>query len=681
MGDDRELQQTSIPMPVNETSHPPRPTAADLASENVPKASLLGHPGGDTPPPEAHRKMNAGESILFVLALVIFIPLYLIYALVVYLVCSKDVSDKSTSGGVPDGEKPSFQHRVREFEGTAVQAAKLAAVVHSRFVILLMIWLLINLGVRSLRKKIILGSELWKWTLLIVIIFCGYSVISMVTSLVLHYFTKAYEKRKSAVYYAEGLRRSVNFLLLWISVILTWHFYFRSRKGLRETGHIDILFHIIRWSLVSFLIFRICWLLKNILLLKWKAQAVYDRFSDRILRAGFQWYFLGLLSGTNWDIFKPKAEKNGPSKDTLQDEETAFSQERRANVDSKEKKKATKEKKIIKDIKAGKLSKDSTLYTLKTMAKVFVNIAKLLSRDEEDNISETLSEWSKKIKDHTKEMKEEDLEIFGVKENDRKLLYDELKGKDPHIPVSFNTIKKWMVRANRNCLAMGYTLIDAKEVVHCLDVIMSAAIIVVIFIAWLLLTGLATTKLLVLIVSPFLAGTFIFGDTCKTLFEGIMFAFVKHPFDVGDLCIIDGCQLEVKQIGVLTTIFLAIDGKQEMWFPNSVLITKAIVNLKRDPDLSDCIELNLDKATEDSQIKDLEEEINKILKDDKGFEDHCHIIYKEVGSCIKIVINFNHLMDILEVSHSQCFEKKSNQRSKLGHNILLLLTKLNIKTV
>ncbi|GMH28627.1 hypothetical protein Nepgr_030470 [Nepenthes gracilis] len=168
MGDDRELQQTSIPMPDNESSQPPQSTAADLAPENVP------------------------------------------------------------SGIVPTG----FHQCVREFQGTAVQAAKIAKFVHIRLAILLMIWLLINLRVRSLRKKIILGSELWQWTLLIVIIFCGYSVISMVTSLVVHYFTKACKKRYSAVYYAEGLRRSVNFTLLSILLVLTWHFYFRTDKGL-----------------------------------------------------------------------------------------------------------------------------------------------------------------------------------------------------------------------------------------------------------------------------------------------------------------------------------------------------------------------------------------------------------------------------------------------------------------
>lgn len=95
-------------------------------------------------------------------------------------------------------------------------------------------------------------------------------------------------------------------------------------------------------------------------------------------------------------------------------------------------------------------------------------------------------------------------------------------------------------RARKNCLLLANTLSSAKEVVDCLNKIISWLLIVATFIMWLLLTGLASTKVLVLIASPLLAATFIFGDACRTLFQGIMFAYVVHPFDVGDLCVIDG---------------------------------------------------------------------------------------------------------------------------------------------
>lgn len=86
---------------------------------------------------------------------------------------------------------------------------------------------------------------------------------------------------------------------------------------------------------------------------------------------------------------------------------------------------------------------------------------------------------------------------------------------------------------------LANTLSNAKEVADCLNSIIGGILIGVSFIMWLFLTRVATTKVVVLVASPLLAATFIFGDTCKTLFEGFFFIYVVHPFDVGDLCVID----------------------------------------------------------------------------------------------------------------------------------------------
>ncbi|KAL8498871.1 hypothetical protein ACS0TY_022000 [Phlomoides rotata] len=58
-------------------------------------------------------------------------------------------------------------------------------------------------------------------------------------------------------------------------------------------------------------------------------------------------------------------------------------------------------------------------------------------------------------------------------------------------------------------------------------------------VVWLLLTGIATTKVLVFLSSQLVLAVFMFGNTCKTIFEAIIFVFVMHPFDVGDRCVID----------------------------------------------------------------------------------------------------------------------------------------------
>jgi small-conductance mechanosensitive channel len=63
-----------------------------------------------------------------------------------------------------------------------------------------------------------------------------------------------------------------------------------------------------------------------------------------------------------------------------------------------------------------------------------------------------------------------------------------------------------------------------------------------VIIIWLLVLGIATTHLILFLLSQLLLIVFVFGNTCKTIFEAIIFLFVMHPFDVGDRCVIDGNQ-------------------------------------------------------------------------------------------------------------------------------------------
>ncbi|PPR81386.1 hypothetical protein GOBAR_AA39327 [Gossypium barbadense] len=56
---------------------------------------------------------------------------------------------------------------------------------------------------------------------------------------------------------------------------------------------------------------------------------------------------------------------------------------------------------------------------------------------------------------------------------------------------------------------------------------------------------------------------FMFGNTCKTIFEAIVFVFVMHPFDVGDRCVVDGVQhLEANTL----------------WHRNHLVVVKEIEN-------------------------------------------------------------------------------------------------------
>ncbi|GAB4842476.1 hypothetical protein Ancab_012450 [Ancistrocladus abbreviatus] len=677
-------EEAVISMPLNGPSLPP--TSEDTPPEDAQR-----------PDNEETKKGRSAEDIvilvLTVLICIVVVPLYILYVLAAYMICEIDVTEDSKPKKEKQGKNELVYQKVQECHDAALRVANLVSVIRIRIVFIMLVWLVINLTVPGLRRKNVLGSPLWKWSLLVVIIACGYIAISIVTRLMLYFLTKLYKGGKDGGYFLRELRRSVNVIVFSISAFLLWHFYFLSNRGLKDTSHTDDFFDYMTWIMVALLIFSVLWLVKTILLLQWEAHAVYHRFTTRILRAGFQLYFLAIIAGISWDTFRPaeeeEADQNGEEGKVDEKEKMEGGENQRIlegkptldqnNADEEKRKKEREDgKRKAKDILMLS-SKDVTTYRLKRMANYFLSLAKESSR-EDDDISHLQSKC-REIK-AGEYITVDDLSKFQLEEYEKELLYKELQGNPPSEQVTYAMFEKWMVRAHKYCLALGYTLTDAKGVVDCLNQLMSGSVIAVVILAWLLLTGIATTKVLIAIVSPLLATTFVFGDTCKTLLEGIIFAFVKHPFDVGDRCIIDGIEMEVKRMNILTTIFLKMSSREETFYPNSVLATKPIVNLKGEPDPSDSIELNLDCATEKAKIDALNDKIRHFLDNSDHppkYESPSHIMVKEIGSGIKMDVGFKHSMSILDVTHAQCLEKKMKQRSEFLLHIKQFLEDLQIK--
>ncbi|KAI8366880.1 Mechanosensitive ion channel-domain-containing protein [Blakeslea trispora] len=104
------------------------------------------------------------------------------------------------------------------------------------------------------------------------------------------------------------------------------------------------------------------------------------------------------------------------------------------------------------------------------------------------------------------------------------------------------------------------------------------------------------------------ACTFMFGSSAESLFKGIMFQFVTHPYDSGDLIQIDGVYMTVKEIGILGTVFAGADGT-EMYAPTSVLLTKIISNIRRSSNMGETLKFNIDFRTDNEAIVVLRERI------------------------------------------------------------------------
>jgi small-conductance mechanosensitive channel len=87
------------------------------------------------------------------------------------------------------------------------------------------------------------------------------------------------------------------------------------------------------------------------------------------------------------------------------------------------------------------------------------------------------------------------------------------------------------------------SLNDTKTAVDELHNLLNILVAIIILIIWLIILGVRITHFLVLISSQLLLVVFMFGNTCRTVFEAIIFLFIMHPFDVGDRCEVDGVQV------------------------------------------------------------------------------------------------------------------------------------------
>uniref|UniRef100_A0A803NFT9 Mechanosensitive ion channel MscS domain-containing protein n=1 Tax=Cannabis sativa TaxID=3483 RepID=A0A803NFT9_CANSA len=241
--------------------------------------------------------------------------------------------------------------------------------------------------------------------------------------------------------------------------------------------------------------------------------------------------------------------------------------------------------------------------------------------------------------------------------------------------VDRKALTDWVVKVYNGRKALGHALSDTKTAVSQLNKLVTAILVVVTIVIWLLLMEIATTKVLVFLSSQLVVAAFVFGNTCKTIFEAIVFVFIMHPFDVGDRCVVDGVALLVEEMNILTTVFLKLNN-EKVYYPNSVLSTKPISNYYRSSDMGDAVEFSIDFNTTVEKIAQLKEKFKKYIE---MTPLHWHPTHSVVVIEIE---NVNKLKMALYVNHTitfQEFGEKNRRRTELVMEVKRVLEELNIK--
>lgn len=153
-----------------------------------------------------------------------------------------------------------------------------------------------SLTILSLKNQLKCGLELWRWCLMILVVFSGRLVSGWITRLVVFFIERNFMLREKVLYFVYGLRKSIQ-NCVWLGlVLLSWTFIFNTK--LQKN---NILLEKIFQLLVAVLISATIWLVK-IILVKCLASSFHvTTYFDRMKESVFHHYVLDTLSGPPMD--------------------------------------------------------------------------------------------------------------------------------------------------------------------------------------------------------------------------------------------------------------------------------------------------------------------------------------------------------------------------------------------
>ncbi|KAB1209424.1 Mechanosensitive ion channel protein 10 [Morella rubra] len=572
-----------------------------------------------------------------------------------------------------DDEEVYNSANVRVWEATA-KKLKMSVLFEWIAFVCIMGFFIACLTVHKLQKSTIWGVELWKWGVLVLVIFCGRLVTEWFMNVLVFLIERNFLIKKKVLYFVYGLQRSVQ-IFFWLGLILlAWGLLFS--RGVMRTKETSRVLDYITWTLAACLIGAAIWLAKNLSLKLLAISFQCTRFFDRIQESIFHQYVLRTLSGPPLMEMAEKARSLASA----------------GHLNFKNLKKGKEE--VIDVDKLKKIKQETvSAWTLKGLINVISSsglstISNTLQSVDDDGgeqkEEEITSEWEAKAaayrvfhnvaKPGSKYIDEEDLLRFMKKEEVDNVL-PLIEGAAETGKIKRKALKNWLVNVYLERKSLVHSLNDTKTAVDELNKLVSVIVVVVTLIVWLLLIGFLTTHILLLISSQLLLVAFIFGNSAKTVFEAIIFVFVMHPFDVGDCCVIDGVQMVVEEMNILSTVFLRYDN-EKIFYPNSVLATKPISNFYRSPEMGDSVEFAIDISTSIETIGALKARIKAYLESKPQHWRAGHsMVVKEIEDVNKMKMD-------LYVTHTINFQNSGDRNSRRSDLVLELkkfLEELDIK--
>ncbi|KAK9071804.1 hypothetical protein SSX86_008233 [Deinandra increscens subsp. villosa] len=606
--------------------------------------------------------------------------------------------------------------------------------------ILIIAALVCTLTIPFLKRKFLFDLQLWKWGVMILVLISGRLVSGWVIRFIVILIERNFVLRKRVLYFVYGLRKAVQNCVWLTLVLIAWQCIFDQKVERMTRYGKDVLPYVTKvW--VCLLVGTIVWLLKTLLVKVLASSFHVSTFFDRIQESLFNQYVIETLSGLPLvEIQNEREEEDRAIEEVhkLKKAGATLPPDLKANNIFKKSGRFIGTPRTNTPMAAGKSGKFSEAATPKKVdegitidhlhrlnqknisawnMKRLMNIVRtgVLStldeqlegstRDEDESAVQITNEKQAKVaakklfcnvaKQGSKRIYLEDLMRF-LREDEALKAIRLFEGESETKGISKGALKNWVVNVFRERRALALSLNDTKTAVNKLHQMLNIVVAILIIVIWLLILKVATTHFFIFLSSQLLLVVFVFGNTCKTTFEAIIFLFVMHPFDVGDRCEIDTVQMVVEEMNILTTVFLRYDN-QKIIYPNSVLSTKPIANYYRSPDMGDAIDFCIHVSTPVEKVALMKERITRLKEKEmkarvhpsgKKREDECYIEkksdhwYPAPLIVVRDVEDMNRLKISIWLSHRMNFQdmgERWQRRALLVEETIKIFRDLDIE--
>ncbi|KAG8378003.1 hypothetical protein BUALT_Bualt08G0092900 [Buddleja alternifolia] len=479
--------------------------------------------------------------------------------------------------------------------------------------ILIVAALVCNLTINIFKRRSVFGLEMWRWELMVLVLISGRLVSGWGIQIMVFFIERNYLLRKRVLYFVYGLRSAVQNCMWLTLVLIAWQCVFDEKV---KRVNKKILPYVTRiW--ICLLVGTLIWLPKTLVVKVLASSFHVSTFFDRIQESLFNQYVIEMLSGPPFVEIQQEQE----------DEERVIVEVQKLESVGASIPAHLRPNTIIGSPKKSTVCRNPSTPVFSTvMSKENGITIDHLHRLNQKNISA----WNMKRyiyqKDLMRFMREEEV----IKT--MRLFEDGSERKG----ISEQALNNWMVNVFGERRALALSLNDTKTAVHKLHQMMNALVGIIILVIWVVILKVATTHFFIFLSSQLLLVVFMFGNTCKTTFEAVIFLFVMHPFDVGDRVEVEGVQMVVEEMNILTTVFLKYDNNK-IYYPNSVLSTKPINNYYRSPDMGDAIDFYMNITTPIDKIATMKERITRYIN---NRSDHWHpgpmIVLRDVDDMYKL---------------------------------------------